>query len=827
MKSSIRNLSVLLASIILLLFTAGNAAAQQTPGQLFEKALYTEEVEGDLAEAIKLYQQVLGDNPDDRQLAARAILHQGLCYEKLGSEQARQAYQDVISKYAEQDEEAAIARERMTSLDAYVAELNTKAEQHMKRGNELVKMWEYEDAIKEYEDAIILRPNTLLAMNAQYSIGHSLYRAGQYEDAMATFTNLIEENPESNIAPVTELMLSQVEYAMENNENPKPAKRYSDENKIVDPETGITYNKIKTFAGKNDQIGQLDGGSNMSPDCRFMVLENKVVPMDGSDPFNLVDMDALRAIYAPDMKNAAFLADSAIWIIPVSPETGRSTGQPQKLLEGGYRFQSPVTWSPDGKQIAFTRVEKDIEIDIWTMSVFDGDLRRITNSPGIEGRPCWSPDGKTIAYKKASELWLASATSSENSMLLKNGGSPYQWSPDNKWLFHSNWGNNHLYSLDLNKNYELTFPEQVGDFGSFSPNGRKMIFYRSSYDTKWPLNIVSASGGASYKPVGNETAFGSTWLGDSKHIFVQGDSDQGKVSAKIIPLAGGDAPNFKIEADVDGEVSLFAILPDFTQIAFSVNREDGREDLYIAPFSIQKVRTTGPARLIFEGWSGGAYNVTTSWSSDGEKLALIHEGDIWIIPLEGGNPVQITKTPADERWIHWSPDGKWISYIIYNQAAQAATLHVIQPEEGISRIVNQNSQWEPTWNSDSKSITIFTDNELQVVSLDGKILEHILNLKDQGIESYDSPCLSPDGKHFAFVGYESGEESLIFKYTFNSKKITRLAYDNLNDYKYGLNWSPDGKWLSYHTYEGIKVRAEGSLWEADFEEVKQKLLSRE
>ncbi len=823
MKNSIKILPVLLASITLLLVTAVKSFTQQTPGQLFEKALYTEEVEGDLAEAIELYQQVLEENPDNRQLAAKAILHKGLCYEKLGSEQARQAYYDVLSKYSEQTEEAAIARERMTSLDAYVAELNTKAELHIKQGNELYKKWEYEDAIKEYKDAIILRPNTLLAMNAQYSIGHSLYRAGKYEDALATFANLIEENPESNIAPVSELMISQVHFAMENDENQGIVKFDSGENTIVDPETGITYYKIKAFAGKNDQIGTLDGGSNLSPDCRFVVLENKVIPLDGSDPFKLVEMDALRGVYAPDMRNAAFLADSAIWTVPVSPITGRSTGQPQKLLEGGYRFQSPVTWSPDGKQIAFTRIEKNIEFDIWAANITDGGLSRITNSTEIEHSPCWSPDGKTIAYKKGSEIWLASIADGENSMLLKNGGNLRRWSLDSKWLFHSNWENNHFYSLNLRENYEINFPVQVGKFVSFSPEGKKLLFYRSSYDTKWPLKIVSASGGASYKPAGNETAFGSIWLGDSKHIIVQGDNEEENVTFKIIPLAGGDPLKINIEAGLERDYSLFDILPDLTQIAFEVKREDGCKDLYIAPFSVQEAKTTGPARLIFEGWSGGAYNVATSWSPDSKKLALIHEGDIWIIPLEGGNPVQITKTPANERWVHWSPDGKWISYIIYNQAAQAATLHVIQPEEGISRIVHQNSQWEPTWNSDSKSITIFTDNELQVISLDGKILEHILNLKDQGIETYDSPCLSPDGNHFAFVGYESGEESLIFMYSYDSKKITRIAYENLNDYKYGLNWSPDGKWLSYHTYEGIKVRPEGSLWEADFEEVIEKL----
>ncbi|MCK5700976.1 MAG: PD40 domain-containing protein, partial [Cyclobacteriaceae bacterium] len=515
------------------------------------------------------------------------------------------------------------------------------------------------------------------------------------------------------------------------------------------------------------------------------------------------------------------------WTVPVSPETGRSTGQPQKLLEGGYRFQSPVTWSPDGKQIAFTRIEKNIEFDIWAMSVPDGGLSRITNSTEIEHSPCWSPDGNTIAYKKGSEIWLASISGSENSMLLKNGGNLRRWSPDNKWLFHSNWENNHFYSFDLRENYEINFPVQVGKFVSFSPEGKKLLFYRSSYDTKWPLKIVSASGGASYKPAGNETAFGSIWLGDSKHIIVQGDNEEGNVRFKIIPLAGGDPLKINIEAGLERDYMPFDLLPDLKQVAFSVKKEDGLKDLYIAPFSVQEARTTGPARLIFENWSGGAYNVATSWSPDSRKLALIHEGDIWIIPLEGGNPVQITKTPANERWVHWSPDGKWISYKIYDQVAQAATVHVIQPEEGLSRIVHHNSQWETTWNSDSKSITIFTDNELQVISLDGKILEHILNLKDQGIETYDSPCLSPDGNHFAFVGYESGEESLIIMYSYDSKKITRLAYENLNDYKYGLNWSPDGKWLSYLTYEGIKVRPEGSLWEADFEEVKQKILSKE
>ncbi len=44
---------------------------------------------------------------------------------------------------------------------------------------------------------------------------------------------------------------------------------------------------------------------------------------------------------------------------------------------------------------------------------------------------------------------------------------------------------------------------------------------------------------------------------------------------------------------------------------------------------------------------------------------MIHEGDIWIVPLNSENPTQITDTPENERWVDLSPDGKWICYCYY------------------------------------------------------------------------------------------------------------------------------------------------------------------
>ena len=52
----------------------------------------------------------------DESLAAKAQLRIGICYEKLGSQEARKAYQRLIADYPGQKEEVALARDRLARL---------------------------------------------------------------------------------------------------------------------------------------------------------------------------------------------------------------------------------------------------------------------------------------------------------------------------------------------------------------------------------------------------------------------------------------------------------------------------------------------------------------------------------------------------------------------------------------------------------------------------------------------------------------------------------------------------------------------------------------
>src|SRR5512137_2902330 len=92
-----------------------NSLAQQTSLDLFQKALAKEKAEGNLEEAIALYQKVV-DKGEDESLAAQAQLHIGMCYEKLGLGKARDAYQKVLDRFPKQAECVRAAREKLAQL---------------------------------------------------------------------------------------------------------------------------------------------------------------------------------------------------------------------------------------------------------------------------------------------------------------------------------------------------------------------------------------------------------------------------------------------------------------------------------------------------------------------------------------------------------------------------------------------------------------------------------------------------------------------------------------------------------------------------------------
>lgn len=107
---------LIIATTVLVFIRFTTAYTQQTAEELYQAGLYQEEVQGDLESAIGVYERILQDYPKNRATAARALMHIGLCHEKLGSREARSAYERLLRDYADQTEIVNRARRRLTAL---------------------------------------------------------------------------------------------------------------------------------------------------------------------------------------------------------------------------------------------------------------------------------------------------------------------------------------------------------------------------------------------------------------------------------------------------------------------------------------------------------------------------------------------------------------------------------------------------------------------------------------------------------------------------------------------------------------------------------------
>ena len=109
-----RVIAIFLSCVLL---SAGSLQASSVE-ETYQAALMQEKGEGNLEEALRLYQQVVEAHEKgegDEKMAAQAHLRIGVCQEKLGLAQARQTYEAVRDKYPNQPQVRAEATRRLGS----------------------------------------------------------------------------------------------------------------------------------------------------------------------------------------------------------------------------------------------------------------------------------------------------------------------------------------------------------------------------------------------------------------------------------------------------------------------------------------------------------------------------------------------------------------------------------------------------------------------------------------------------------------------------------------------------------------------------------------
>ena len=82
-----------------------------------------------------------------------------------------------------------------------------------------------------------------------------------------------------------------------------------------------------------------------------------------------------------------------------------------------------------------------------------------------------------------------------------------------------------------------------------------------------------------------------------------------------------------------------------------------------------------------------------TWSPDGKSLAFISNmsgrNNLWLVPADGGFPVQLTVSDQRQTSPAWSADGKWIAFQSDYEGDEQWDIFLVSPKSG--KVVNIGS----------------------------------------------------------------------------------------------------------------------------------------
>lgn len=678
MKNTKKILFTFFVSAFSLLLISNTASSQQTAGELFEKALYMEEAQGDLQKAIDLYQKIIKQFPENREVAAKAQLQIGMCFEKLGLKEAQKAFQNVIDKYPEQMEEVKVAKEKLSIL--------LRAQAVVEKGDKefkIRKVWGGRDV----DTFGAPSPDGRYLSYVDWNTGDLAIRE------LATGKKRRLTNKGSWFKS-PELAL----FSRWSPDSKKIVYNWCNKDDFFELHIIGLDDLTPRVLYRNEEVPYVQAW-DWSPDGKhiFALLKRKETFQAGlisvADGYvnvlvtvkELPNIEARRAFFSPDGRYIVYYLPQIEGSLECDIFLLSIDGKHESRLIEHPADDFPLCWSPDGKSLFFAS-DRTGTLDAWVIQVvdnkpqgrpklirkdigqfwpmgttrkgsfyygihfrmddvyiatFDPQTGKILSQPekatqrfeGSNTSPDWSPDGKYLAYISSrgprpisrDVLCIRSIeTGEERELLPKLGGFGYpRWSPDGQFISVEG-------KDKLNRQGIFRVDVQTGDVAPIGPiESYKVIFsHRWSKDGK---SIIYSRN-----------------VPDSKNtrILVH-NLETGQ--EKELPGAPSNAK------DID-------ISPDGRWLAL-INRERNKV-LKVMPVS------GGESREL-HSWEDEVFWLIESpaWTADGRYILLPKRGpdpdsrwDLWRISVDGGEPEKTGIVMVYPRHFSVHPDGRRIAF---------------------------------------------------------------------------------------------------------------------------------------------------------------------
>jgi eukaryotic-like serine/threonine-protein kinase len=345
-------------------------------------------------------------------------------------------------------------------------------------------------------------------------------------------------------------------------------------------------------------------------------------------------------------------------------------GDSRKVAE---RVDSPVAFSPDGKQFAFVRDNPGSETALVVTGADGTGERQISArkipDPFADSGISWSPDGKSIAIGAYSggECYVTTVQVADGSV-RRVGSKGWHLILRVAWLADSS---GFVLGAEDSANgpiqlWELSYPDgqprritndlnDYVDLDMTADSGALVTVLREVRSNLWldSPGVASQAKQIGFGVATQEGLFGLVWTAEGRIAY--GSLASGRRELWIMDADGTHPRQLTSGADLQF-FSSPSSCPDGTILFAS--------GVYGAA-NIWSIDADGGNR---KQLTSGGTNGAPSCSPDGKWVVFnaSHGGDytLWRIPIQGGTPQQLTDYASSYPSV--SPDGKWIAFDEYS-----------------------------------------------------------------------------------------------------------------------------------------------------------------
>ena len=535
--------------------------------------------------------------------------------------------------------------------------------------------------------------------------------------------------------------------------------------------------------------------------------------------------ELLDAIWNDTYIEETTLARNVSWLRKKLGEFAGSEALIETVPKIGYRFTAEVIRSDENaliieeQTVQRIRGEETIEFeDAFAKNSGETELSKISSSPGRAfafSRHLLAAvvliafiGGGFIIYQNYSKDKGAKAVVASHVKPF-SGAPGYEnspaFSPDGRQLAYS-WNGGEGENSDIyiklvgaGAPVRLTETEANEHYPTFSPDGNQIAFIRGKYGVPGELIIIPALGGME-RPVARLFSgnYSISFSPDGKHIAAidtENSTEGGQFAVYLINIETGERRRVTAPAEFLGETTP-RFSPDGENLAFiRVFKEDeharhlAKQDLFVVPVSGGE-----PRQITFDGLIINSL----AWSADGDYIYFVpvrppNETVVRRVPASGGEQEIVSTGKENITNIAASPDG---DTIVFAEDVRRWKIWRVPPdgETGIELVNSDFNEFFPQFSPDGERVAFQTDRtgEYQIWTMDADG-GNLRQITDTPFPS-SSPRFSPDDSLIVF-NQKEGEN--FYNYTVAAQGGTprRISPEGVQE-DFPI-WSADGKYIYF------------------------------